>query len=370
VTTLADGGPGSLRATVAGAASGAVIGFAPSLAGKTIALSTGPITLATTPITIAGTCPAITITWSAPAAGQHMIAIGANVNATLSGLTLTSTNAAAIGVGGGASALIDNVTITGSTAAGCAAIDGAQAPAHIALSSSVVSANTSTGDGIVCNTGQLNVVTTSITGNTTGGFGAVFNSGTGATNFSESVVAQNKAQNGGASATTGGTFAATNSTFYANSASGSGGAFYVSAAGAAALDYVTVASNAAPDAQAVAAAAQSLTLHNTLLTNAATPGESDTAAALDSLGYNFVTAPGTSTGFVATDILKAGVPLYPFGNYGGATNSLPPSLGAAVIDAADPGADECPSVDQRGVKRPQGSRCDIGAIEYRFSDPP
>ena len=40
--------------------------------------------------------------------------------------------------------------------------------------------------------------------------------------------------------------------------------------------------------------------------------------------------------------------------------------GSPAIDAGNDGT--CASTDQRGVIRPQGSHCDIGAYEYAYQD--
>lgn len=48
---------------------------------------------------------------------------------------------------------------------------------------------------------------------------------------------------------------------------------------------------------------------------------------------------------------------------GGPTHTLKPQLGSPLIDAAECLADV--AVDPRGVARPSGARCDIGAFEYR-----
>ena len=59
-----------------------------------------------------------------------------------------------------------------------------------------------------------------------------------------------------------------------------------------------------------------------------------------------------------------GYPLLgPLGYYGGATKTIPLLPGSAAIDAADSTA--CPATDQRGVTRPQGSGCDMGAFEVQ-----
>ena len=49
--------------------------------------------------------------------------------------------------------------------------------------------------------------------------------------------------------------------------------------------------------------------------------------------------------------------------YGGATTTYALRDGSPAIDAAD--VSQCPSEDQRGVLRPQGAVCDIGALESR-----
>src|SRR5205823_5266247 len=51
----------------------------------------------------------------------------------------------------------------------------------------------------------------------------------------------------------------------------------------------------------------------------------------------------------------------PFGNYGGPTATIPLLSDSPAIDAGDAAA--CPAVDQRGISRPYGFGCDIGAFE-------
>lgn len=49
-----------------------------------------------------------------------------------------------------------------------------------------------------------------------------------------------------------------------------------------------------------------------------------------------------------------------------ATETHEPLAGSPAIDAIDPNSAFCLTVDQRGVPRPQGNDCDIGAHEYNF----
>jgi hypothetical protein len=51
-----------------------------------------------------------------------------------------------------------------------------------------------------------------------------------------------------------------------------------------------------------------------------------------------------------------------FGDHGGATPTLALLPDSPAIDAVTSGA--CPETDQRGVPRPSGARCDIGAFEF------
>lgn len=49
------------------------------------------------------------------------------------------------------------------------------------------------------------------------------------------------------------------------------------------------------------------------------------------------------------------------GDYGGEALSRVLRIGGPAIDAAAPA--DCPGEDQRGIQRPQGKGCDLGAVE-------
>ncbi len=67
------------------------------------------------------------------------------------------------------------------------------------------------------------------------------------------------------------------------------------------------------------------------------------------------------TGSTCTNIIPADPMLGTLGNYGGFTKTIPLLAGSSAINTGDDGV--CPPTDQRGVSRPQGSHCDIGAFE-------
>ncbi|HZF11400.1 MAG TPA: choice-of-anchor Q domain-containing protein [Thermoanaerobaculia bacterium] len=60
--------------------------------------------------------------------------------------------------------------------------------------------------------------------------------------------------------------------------------------------------------------------------------------------------------------------LGPLADHGGPTDTQAPLFGSPVVDHADTAA--CAAVDQRGVPRPQGAGCDIGAYEQAGAPPP
>jgi hypothetical protein len=64
----------------------------------------------------------------------------------------------------------------------------------------------------------------------------------------------------------------------------------------------------------------------------------------------------------ASDQVVADAGLGPLADNGGPTLTHALLAGSPAIDAADGAV--CPATDQRGVARPQGAGCDVGAYEY------
>ena len=72
-------------------------------------------------------------------------------------------------------------------------------------------------------------------------------------------------------------------------------------------------------------------------------------------------APGSSGNFIGGD-----PQLGALANNGGPTWTLLPSRGSPVIDAI--ACTNAPATDQRGIARPQGAQCDIGAVEATLAE--
>jgi RHS repeat-associated protein len=88
------------------------------------------------------------------------------------------------------------------------------------------------------------------------------------------------------------------------------------------------------------------------------PGPGNCKEALDSLGHNLFS--DAWCGPVATDVFSATAQLGPLMDYGGPTETRMPYTGSPARDGGGAG---CPATDQRGVSRPVGAACDIGAVE-------
>jgi hypothetical protein len=83
-------------------------------------------------------------------------------------------------------------------------------------------------------------------------------------------------------------------------------------------------------------------------------------------GHNVALAGGGCPGLTAD--AKAGPPAFDLGplqNNGGATQTMLPATGSALIDEVPSTGAGCVSTDQRGVPRPQGPACDAGSVEVQ-----
>jgi hypothetical protein len=93
----------------------------------------------------------------------------------------------------------------------------------------------------------------------------------------------------------------------------------------------------------------------------------DCTAGIESRGYNLVQqADGCGfSGDLTGNVIGVDPRLLALGNFGGPTPTMLPLMGNPVINAGNctDSAGNPITVDQRGVARPQGSGCDIGAVE-------
>jgi hypothetical protein len=110
---------------------------------------------------------------------------------------------------------------------------------------------------------------------------------------------------------------------------------------------------------------------------AASPDVTNSANGIASQGNNLIGTVGTSTGWVASDILNTPALISPAGNYGGPGMTFALLSGSAAIDGGHNcvldltcSANNPPApviTDQRGAARPSGSSVDIGSYEVNSS---
>lgn len=380
VTNLNDSGPGSLRQAITDAASGDTINFS----------VTGTIQLASQlmiakNLTITGPGPAsLTIRGADNFRVFDLETTGTSIS--ISGLSITNGHWNGASGGGGILALgialnLTDVNISGNVSkkgAGLLIGSNVSGGATVNISNSVIEANgyndsaAGWGGGVyVDQGGTLYLSSSTIRTNTIGNGlgGGIFVSFQGAAHISDSSIVSNSAipSGGGGIYVTSGTLHLTNSTVSENT----GGGLGVSNAGSVAtLLNSTIANNfeSAPGHAAnihVFATGAVVTATNSIVANPGTPGAVNclkvNGGAVVSNGHNLDSED--SCGFNSSGDLVNTNPLIGLLSLNAPGSTVTHALGAAspALDAAD--AAVCPSSDQRGVQRPQGAGCDIGAYE-------
>lgn len=240
----------------------------------------------------------------------------------------------------------------------------------LTISEMFSSASGATG-GAIGNAGTLNVNNSffsdnRVTGASYGG-GAILNY-SGTTTISNSIFTGNAANtSGGAIQVHSGTVSIHNSTFVDNTAGTFGGGVHVSG-GSANIINVTFLDNAAGNGGSVYNESGTITLKNSLLATdifgMVNCGGTITADT-DNIATDTTCNSATPVDF---DQLKIGT----LGNYGGNTQTIPLLPGSPAIDAGDAAtcaAAPVSGLDQRGIARPFGAGCDVGAYEYDGSAP-
>ena len=282
------------------------------------------------------------------------------------GFTITQTCESNVIIQFGTGALtVRNVTITGGVTEFSGG--GVFAQGDLTVEGSVISNNRAGqfGGGLVTN-GVLVVRSSSVVSNGSGQGGGGIQGNLDVTVI-DSDVSDNL--NGGISTSPdeSATLTAINTTVNHNTLAGLGGGIF--SGGNATLVYVTVTDNSANDAFASLDVGL-LSSFGSVVTASAGAANCLVNPESVSLGYNF-SNDDTCLFTAPTDRQNAGDPLLgPLAANGGPTQTRMPQPGSPLLDAI-PAAACAPDVstDQRGVTRPQGGRCDIGAVEVAVVTP-
>jgi len=331
----------------AGAASTIIDGLSGNLNERVLDVHTGNITIDGVTITngFARALPgggvrasnSVTIT-NSTISGNVTAAVGGGVFAVNSAIITNSTisgNRADIFDGGGVfaanSAIITNSTISGNNAAhkGGGVFGGTAT-----ITNSTISGNTAASACIGC-------------GGITSGYGGGVYAPISAT-ITNSTISGNHAaiEGGGVLIDIGGTATITNSTISGNHATTGGGVFIMGSVTA--------------------------TITNSIVANNLSGGDCGGGPPFTSGGNN-ISSDATCSFVAMTDQVSTDPLLGPLANNGGPTFTHALLPGSPAIDAGD--ATTCANaavngMDQRGVTRPQGAGCDIGAFEFEFGPLP
>ena len=295
---------------------------------------------------------------------------------------------------GSANLTLNNITLIDGQGFGGAAIavNSAQASATINNSFLISHDSGNSNGGAIYNVGTLTINNSSLGANRSGSFGgAIFNNGGTVTIKNTTIINNDALQGGGiwhsegsvtiensairtnrATAEGGGvhidvgTVTVTNTTFYDNQAAGGGGGIYMRGTNLT-ITNSTFTQNRANTAGALWNFAGTTKVKNTIFndsrgTNGSGSSLNCDGPAVISEGRNIVSdnscVPNPSS---VEDLLGTDPKLEAFINDNGSpTRSFMLLPDSPAIDYAL----DCPTTDQRGVVRPVGANCDVGAVEY------
>jgi hypothetical protein len=309
---------------------------------------------------------------------------------TLNNTTVSGNSAANLGGGifsnAGGTITLNNTTVSGNSAGyGGGIANGGM----LTLNNSTVSGNSAiTGGGILA-AATVTLNNSTVSGNSAGYGSGIANSGV--LTLNNTTVSGNSAANfgGGIFSNTVSPVTLNNTTVSGNSAAGSGGGLYNSfqSTGLLTLNYSTVTNNTSDSdsdgsgdgggmySGSTATLQSSIVAGNKKGASGLSDVTADCAGAVTSQGYN-LTGSGTGCSLSgAGDVTAAPANVFTdvlgvLADNGGPTqtHALIFSPGNPALDAILSGANSCGfmpfDLDQRGVARPQGSACDIGAFEF------
>jgi predicted outer membrane repeat protein len=397
-------GTGSLRQAITEAVTGGAINFAPALAGGTILLTSS--LAIDKDLIIDGTAlnPRVSVSGGGAVRITTIGSVGSPRTVTFRSMILKDGRISGSDCGGAILVINDsrltlnNMVLTANTAQdGGAVCARGYAKVTILDSEFTYNSSPSTGGAIYLQTPiDLTVTRTRFANNSSTSGGAIYFSMSGRGVLEENVFENNTASgSGGAIASynaPGVGLTLKNNLFFGNSAGSGGGAIRIDRASSTSviLENNTFYGNQANFGGAISSDASTELRNNTFSTNQASNGGASvslaSAGALNKL-YNNIFANATSgteclpassaASVTGSNNLVEGAPgacgalpgtinsdpmLSPLADNGGSTQTMALLAGSPAVNAGDNA--NCPATDQRGVVRPQGSGCDLGAYEY------
>jgi predicted outer membrane repeat protein len=345
VSNCSGSGAGSLPAVVAAATSGDTITFS--------------VTCPTSaPITLASTIDIDTnVTIDGPGASELVVSgnnavedfdVPSGVTATISGISIEDgNNDDGGGIVNSGTLTVTNSMISGNTSSGLYGGGIYNNEGTLTVTDSTLSNNNAVerGGAIYSIEGNLTIVDTTVSGNTSDLGGGIYNDGM--TSITDSTISGNSAEANGGGVYNAGSLEVTESTFSGNS---------------------VTSGNSATAGGDVDNNAGSLSLAGTILANGSSGADCYNVSTIVDAGYNLSGDNTCGLSSANHSSPNANAYLGPLNNNGGPTETQAPALGSPALDQIPIGTmansvSLCPGSDQRGVSRPQGPECDIGAVE-------
>jgi len=219
--------------------------------------------------------------------------------------------------------------------------------------------------GGISNANTLTVTNCTISGNSANSDGGAISNGAALT-VNNCTISGNSAGSDGGAISNGNSLIITNSTITGNSAGSDGGA--ISNGSMITVTNCTISGNSSNSDGGGISTAATANLRNTIIAqNSASSGGPDVRSSMPvtSQGYNLIGNSSGGSGFIGTDLLNVNPLLGPLQDNGGPTFTQALLTGSPAIDAVPAGSCAV-TTDQRGITRPQGSACDIGAFERQL----
>ena len=321
----------------------------------------------TNTIVQASTCNPVTLPGGCTPATYRVLEVNGG-NLTLDGLTVR--HGYCNGCGGGGLYSMGNLIASHVTFSSNSATSGGGVYNFVGVPTltNVTFSNNSAdfGGGMLIDGGNPMLTNVTFSGNSAAADGGGIYNFDGDSTLTNVTFSGNSATNGSGMLIRNSRDTLTNVTFSSNSATSSGGGIF-NLWGNPTLTNVTFNGNSATDGGGIYNLGRSFTLKNVIIANSTggdcygiPPIASNTL--IESTGSD---ACGLTNG-VDGNIIGSDPNLGALGNNGGFTQTHALLAGSPAIDA---GAN-CAATDQRGVTRPQGTACDIGAYEYVPPLPP
>jgi hypothetical protein len=256
-------------------------------------------------------------------------------------------------------------------------------------------AATGTSGGAINSSGALTVTLSTFTGNSGQEGGGIFNESLKTAIVTRSTFSNNTATDfgGGALVSADGTTIVTADTFVGNTGPGGGaidndatvdindstflgntggtnGGGAVQNFGTATITYSTLSGNSSPFGADIHSAGSALSVSSSIVANGIGGSNCSGTPPITDAGYNIDT--GTSCGFSTANHSKNSTDprLGALASNGGPTRTMALPVGSPAVNAVPATVSGCAgSTDQRGLPRPQGRACDIGAYELIVSGP-